>query len=149
MTASIHQRLKNASERAGRPFNDLVLYFAMERFLYRLSRTPYAARVVLKGGLMLVVWHAPITRVTRDIDLLGRLSNDHDSIRRMIQAVCVAAVDEDGLVFDPETIETASISDDADYAGVRAKFRARFGKMPLAMQIDIGFSDVVTPSAER
>jgi len=36
---SIHQRLLNVSKQTGRPFNDLVMYYAIERFLYRLSQS--------------------------------------------------------------------------------------------------------------
>jgi len=35
--ASVHQRLKNVSKDSGRSFNDLVQYYALERWLYRLS----------------------------------------------------------------------------------------------------------------
>ena len=145
IVASIHQRLLNVSRQAGRRFNDLVIYYAIERFLYRLSRSRYANRVVLKGGLMLQVWDTPITRVTRDIDLLGRLPNDPARVQAMVREICTATVDDDGLVFDPESVAVSRIAEDAAYEGVRATFRGRFGKMPVAMQIDFGFSDVITP----
>ena len=70
---SVHQRLLNRAREAGRPFNELLHYCAMERFLYRLSQSPHADRFVLKGALMLAVWRVPVARSTRDIDLLGRL----------------------------------------------------------------------------
>ena len=146
IVASIHQRLLNVSKRAGRPFNDLVMYFAIERFLYRLSRSRYSDRVVLKGGLLLQVWDTPITRVTRDIDLLGRLSNDLDQIKEVVRSVCDVVVEDDGLTFDAKTVTTKRIAEDADYEGVRAAFSGQFGKMPLAMQVDFGFSDVITPA---
>jgi hypothetical protein len=101
IAASIHQRLLNISRQTGRPFNELVMYYGIERFLYRLAQTRHADRVILKGGLMLQVWNVPVTRITRDIDLLGRLKNDLDRIREMIQTVCVVPVEEDGLAFDP------------------------------------------------
>ena len=34
---SVHQRLLNEAKRTGRPFNELLQYYAMERLLYRLS----------------------------------------------------------------------------------------------------------------
>jgi len=146
IVASIHQRLLNVSVQSSRTFNDLVMYYAIERFLFRLALSAYADRVVLKGGLLLHVWNAPITRVTRDIDLLGTLSNDLDQIRDMVRNLCTVVVEDDGLFFDPETVKTDRIAEDADYEGVRAIFKGCFGKMRLAMQIDIGFSDVVTPA---
>lgn len=147
--ASIHQRLLNAAKQSGRPFNDLVMYYAMERFLYRLSQSPYADQVVLKGGLMLQVWGANATRVTKDIDLLGRLSNDPGDIQEVVADICRVVVDDDALVFDSQTVVTARIAEDADYEGVRVNFTAMFGTMPLRMQIDFGFSDTVTPNPEK
>ena len=31
-----HQRLLNLAKSTGRPFNELLMYYAIERFLYRL-----------------------------------------------------------------------------------------------------------------
>lgn len=146
--ASIHQRLLNASKQSGRAFNDVVMYYAIERFLFRLAQSRHNDQVVLKGGLLLRVWDTPATRVTRDIDLLGQLSNDPAQIRELVAELCQAEVQEDGLFFDPQSVTTTLIAEDADYQGVRANFRGQFGKMPLAMQIDFGFSDVVTPHPE-
>jgi len=145
IVASIHQRLLNVSKKTGRPFNDLVIYYSIERFLYRLSQSRFADRIILKGGLLLQVWDTPVTRITRDIDLLAKLGNNLDEIKEMVRAVCVVVVDDDGLVFDPQTVTTVHIVEDADYEGVRATFKGCFGKMPLAMQVDFGFSDVITP----
>lgn len=147
--ASIHQRLLNAAKQSGRPFNDLVMYYAMERFLYRLSVSPYADQVVLKGGLMLQVWGASATRVTKDIDLLGKLSNDPEHIRSVVAGICSLQVDDDALTFDPQTVITTRIAEDADYEGVRANFTGIFGKTQLKMQIDFGFSDIITPNPEK
>ena len=56
---SVRQRLLNRSRSERRPFNELLQYFAMERFLYRLSQSAHAQRFVLKGALMLRVWGSP------------------------------------------------------------------------------------------
>ena len=55
VSASIRQRLLNRARSNRRPFNELLQYFAMERFLYRLSQSTHAHRYVLKGALMLYV----------------------------------------------------------------------------------------------
>lgn len=52
LPASVRQRLANKAQETGRPFQELLQYFAMERFLYRLSRSPHADKFVLKGALM-------------------------------------------------------------------------------------------------
>jgi hypothetical protein len=37
--ASVRQRLLNRAKSDRRPFNELLQYYAMERFLYRLSQS--------------------------------------------------------------------------------------------------------------
>jgi hypothetical protein len=70
--ASVRQRLLNRARAEGRPFQELLQYFAMERLLYRLAKSAFADRFVLKGALLLTAWNAPVTRPTMDIDLAGR-----------------------------------------------------------------------------
>lgn len=81
--------------------------------------------------------------------MLGRVSNDLESVRSTIAEVCQTPVEDDGLIFDADSVTTERIAEDADYEGVRAKFRARLGTTRIAMQVDIGFSDIITPGAEE
>jgi predicted nucleotidyltransferase component of viral defense system len=148
VAASLHQRLLNKAQETKRPFNELLQYFAMERFLYRLSESPHAEKFVMKGALMFVVWHAPASRPTMDIDLLGITDNDVGAIVRMVKAVCRQGVEPDGLIFDPDSVEGQRIAEDANYEGVRVRFRGNLGTARITMQLDIGFGDVVTPSPE-
>jgi hypothetical protein len=37
IAASVHQRLHNKAKESSRPFNELLQYFAIERFIYRLA----------------------------------------------------------------------------------------------------------------
>jgi len=53
LPASVRQRLLNLSRQQGRPFQEVLQLYVMERFLYRLSQSPEADRFVLKGALML------------------------------------------------------------------------------------------------
>lgn len=148
LAASVQARLQNHARARKRPFQELLQYYAMERFLYRLSKTPHRARFVLKGALMLHVWDAPLARATKDLDFLGRLDNSLENLGRVIREVCAADVDPDGMVFDAATVKTERIKEDADYEGVRVRFVALLGRARVAMQIDVGFGDVVTPGAE-
>jgi hypothetical protein len=137
--------LLNKARETGRPFNEMLQYFAMERFLYRLAKSPHADRFILKGALMLTVWQAPVSRPTMDIDLLGLTNNSVDTIVAVTKAICIQAVEPDGLIFEPESIEGERIVEDADYEGVRVRFRGSLGTARLTMQLDIGFGDVVVP----
>ena len=47
VAASVHQRLLNRARAQGRPFDELLQYFALERFLYRLGRSPHARHFAL------------------------------------------------------------------------------------------------------
>jgi hypothetical protein len=44
-TASVHQRLLNLAKERGRPFNELLQYYAIERFLFRLAQSQYRDRL--------------------------------------------------------------------------------------------------------
>ncbi len=117
----------------------------MERFLYRLSTSKHADRFILKGALLLRVWQAPAARPTMDIDLLGRTSNDPAALARTMQDICRQSVTADGLQFDADSVTAQAIAEEADYHGVRVRFRGSLGTARVTMQIDVGFGDVVTP----
>ena len=40
IAASVHQRLLNKAKESSRPFNELLQYFVIERFVYRLLKVP-------------------------------------------------------------------------------------------------------------
>lgn len=147
--ASIRQRLLNRAKKDQRPFNELLQYFAIERFLYRLSKSSHAARFILKGALMLRVWHSPELRPTMDIDMLGKTSNKEADIIAQIQDILTIDVEEDGLVFDPDSIQAERITEGMDYDGIRIRFLGALGSVRINMQIDIGFGDVVYPEPEE
>ena len=71
VAASVRDRLMNMSRQQKRPFMEMTQRYALERFLYRLSQSKYAAKFILKGAMLLKVWHFPNARPTMDVDLLG------------------------------------------------------------------------------
>lgn len=146
--ASIRQRLLNRSRQEQRPFNELLQYYAMERFLYRLSQSEHARSYILKGALMLRVWEAPEARPTMDIDMLGPANNEPETIMKQVKDVLAASVVEDGLVFQPESLKTEPIAKDADYHGTRIRFTGSLDGARITMQLDIGFGDAVYPAAQ-
>jgi hypothetical protein len=139
--ASVRQRLLNDAKNRGRPFAEVLQYYAMERFLYRLSVSPHSGNFLLKGALLLTAWQAPISRPTMDIDLLGRTSNVVDAIVRLMREVAQLDVPNDGIVFDPTSFAGDAIREDADYSGVRTVFTGNLDADRVHMQIDIGFGD--------
>ena len=146
--ASIQARLKSQAELQGRPFAEILQYYAMERFLYRLSRTRYATKFVLKGGLLFYAWNIPLRRPTRDIDFRGYVTNDTRSLQQIFREVTEIAMPEDGIEFDSGSISIEETQIDADYQGVRAKLTAYLGRSKVRIQVDIGFSDALSSKVE-
>ncbi|MEN4041372.1 MAG: nucleotidyl transferase AbiEii/AbiGii toxin family protein [Anaerolineaceae bacterium] len=143
---SVRQRLLNKAHATNRLFNEILQYFAIERFLYRISRSNYSDKFILKGALMFLAWGASIYRPTRDIDFLGFTTNELEAVAKIIQEISVQEVEEDGLAFDPSSVQSERIKEDADYEGVRVKLTGYLGEAKIPLQIDIGFADVVSPA---
>lgn len=151
IAASVRQRLLNKARKDQRPFAELLQYFAMERFLYRLSQSPHAEKFVLKGALMLRAWDFPLPRATMDIDMLGQnFSNEISRVVAQVQDICTTVIQpEDGLEFDENSIVAERITEDADYEGVRVRFIGKLDAARITMQLDIGFGDIIVPGPQR
>jgi predicted nucleotidyltransferase component of viral defense system len=149
IAASVHQRLLNKAKESSRPFNELLQYFAIERFIYRLSKSPHADKFILKGALMFAAWHGPASRPTMDIDLLGKIDNSLEVITAAIKDACRLEVEPDGISFNAETVEAVRITEDAEYEGVRVRVHGSLGNARFSIQIDIGFGDVVVPNPSK
>jgi hypothetical protein len=145
VAASVRQRLLNEARSSDRPLNELLQYFAMERFLFRLSRSSHAESFVLKGALMIATWEVSLTRPTKDIDLLGQVANDIQLIVDIVKSVCRQEVEPDGLIFDQDSVQGERIADEAEYEGVRVRFQGHLDTARVSMQIDVGFGDAVVP----
>jgi hypothetical protein len=56
VAASVRARLLNAAKAQGVDFNQVLVRFALERILYRLTKSPHADRFLLKGALLFTLW---------------------------------------------------------------------------------------------
>ena len=143
IAASVRARLMNVAKKNNRDFDAVLLQYFQERFLFRLSISPYREQLILKGALMFLAYEMPLLRTTRDIDFLGRAtSNDMEEIRKVVSAI--AKIDNaDGVQFDDGSVSVEPITEDADYHGVRVKLEARLTAARKVLQLDVGFGDVV------
>lgn len=148
MGASVRARLMNLSRSTGRPFETLLVHYALERLLYRLTRTEHAERFVLKGAMLLMTWLEIPFRATRDIDFLGF---GEPSLEGMLQVFRdVLAVEEnDGVVFDVEGLKVDRIREEVAYGGLRLQTTALIDKARVKVTIDIGFGDSTEPGIEE
>ena len=149
IAASVHQLLLNEAKNASRTFNEILQHYAIERFMYRLSKSPHAERFILKGALMFSVWCGPASRPTMDVDLLGKIDNSLDVIISIIRDVVNLDVEDDGILFNSETVTAVRITEDAEYEGVRARVQGNLGNACVSIQVDIGFGDVIIPGPSK
>ena len=146
--ASIRARLLALAQSKGEDYQRVLGRYAIERFLYRLGRSPYRDKFALKGATLFTLWTGHTHRPTKDLDLLGRGSSSAiEEVEMTIRAICEIQ-DEDGMVFHSESVEGARIKEDDEYDGVRIKLLAELAGARIPMQIDIGFGDAVYPEPE-
>lgn len=146
--ASVRARLLNRARSEGTDFNLLLTRFALERLLYRLSLSPHAERFLLKGALLFDLWFDVPHRPTRDADFLGFGDADSETLRSTFREISGLEVEDDGIEFDPDSVEASEIRAGADYPGVRVTLLGFLSSARCTVQIDVGFGDAVTPAAE-
>ena len=66
--ASVRTRLLAIAKSQGVDFNQILVRFALERFLYRLGQSADGHRFLLKGALLFTLWYDMPHRSTRDVD---------------------------------------------------------------------------------
>jgi predicted nucleotidyltransferase component of viral defense system len=144
LAASVRARLLNVAKAQGADFNQVLVRFALERMLYRLTQSAHADRFLLKGALLFTLWYDMPHRATRDADLLGFGASDIESVAQLFREIAAVAVD-DGILFDPASVTVDEIRKEAGYGGVRVLIAGELAKARCKVQIDIGFGDAVTP----
>lgn len=145
LSESVYTKLKNIALNKNRPTQEVLRYFAMERFLYRLSASKHKDAFFLKGGLMLMVWDPATHRATVDIDLLAKANNSIENISRILKEICSQPVLQDGIEFDSTNLVLAESQIETEYTGLSARFSASLHTAKLPLRLDIGFSDKIFP----
>jgi hypothetical protein len=147
--ASIRDKLLNKSREIKRPFVELLQYYSIERFLYRLSISDHAHKFFLKGALMFRAWRASDHRATMDIDLLGKTTNSVQNLESICREICRQDVPlDDGISFFANAVRGKVVQSEAEYEGIRIEFEGGLDKAIISMQIDIGFGDIITPGPQ-
>lgn len=148
LAVSVQTRLVRHAKTLAVDPNLVLTRFAIERFLYRLSRSPHAERFILKGALLLLAWLGETTRPTRDADLLGFGDLSDEALIELFQEICKVEVERDAMTYLPETVAIAPIRPQDAYGGRRVTIQARLGTARLRVQVDVAIGDVVTPAPE-
>lgn len=145
---SVKDRLLNIARREGRVFDLVLVRFALERLLYRLSVTEHRDRFILKGGMLVTVWIDDDNRVTRDADFLGHGDPDPERLIADFRQI-MAGEGDDGLVFDLDALSAEVIREEMEYGGVRLKTAAYLERTRIPVTIDIGFGDAMADATQH
>lgn len=120
--------------------------YALEGFLARLVESPYADRLILKGGVLLAA--LDVRRPTRDVDFQGRhVSNDVDQMLAMVEVIASTPLD-DGLVLDADAAIAETIRDQDEYSGVRVTLTGQLAAAQLTFHVDITVGDPIWPAPQ-
>lgn len=147
VSASVRARLQNLSRESGRGFEQVLVGYALERLLYRLSVSEFADQFVLKGAMLLTAWFTEPHRATRDIDLLGFGDPSPEAMLETFRAI-LANEAEDGVEFDRHALRIDRIREELVYGGLRLRTMASIDGARVAVMVDIGFGDALDPGAE-
>ena len=145
LARSVQVKLARHAKTIGVDPNLVLTRYAVERFLYRLSRSPHAERFILKGALLILAWLGDTLRPTRDADLLGFGDLTDESLAHIIVAICTVPVEPDAVAFLPETVLVEPIRFEDSYGGQRVTLVATLGAARLRVQVDVGIGDAVVP----
>lgn len=145
VVASVLAQLRKEAAASAVPFNQVLQFYAMERFLCRLSKSSHANAVLLKGALLLKTIGLPRARPTMDIDLLRRGRADRDSLVTLVRDCARIGDDGDGVTFDPDSVVAEEIAKDAEYQGTRVLLSGCMDNVRLRIQIDFGVGDAISP----
>lgn len=125
--------LQNQARRQKRGTQELLTMYIVERWLSRMSRSPYAEDFILKGGMLLASFGT--RRPTVDADALARnMASDEETVARRVAEIAAIEDSDDGVEFLPETVTTAVIRDDALYSGVLVTMTAQLATAQVKLR---------------
>lgn len=98
--------------------------------------------------MLFPLWGVVSYRSTRDVDLLGYGESEVEALVTVFRTICQTEVEDDGIMFDPASVQAEDIRDQIKYGGTRLKINAELAGARIHLQVDIGFGDVITPAAD-
>ena len=147
--ASLQQKLRNHALAVGEDVGLVLIRYINERFLYRLSVSPYRDQFVLRGATLFTVWSAEPHRATRDIDLLAFGDSSPEALQEILRAVCTQEGEADGVTFLPDTLQIEERTEGRIYQGLHIEMLTALGTARPRLEIDIAFGEAVTPPPQE
>ena len=140
---ALKERLQTIAKEKEIPFNACWKQLLLERFLFRLARSPHVERFIFKGGFLLS-YMMKIGRETVDLDfLLTHMNAEIKALQKVFEEI-VSTASDDGFIFVFESIDLLS-QPHMEYPGYRITLKASFEKMMDKIHVDVGIGDIVEP----
>jgi hypothetical protein len=132
---------KARAEHGGNTQQLLVVY-AVESFLRRLSISDYAHQMLLEGGMLMAA--SRIREMTKDADLsIHGIAGHEERVREIVAEICALIPDpHDGIQVDAAMIRTEVMRQQDEYQGVRCKLVATLGQAQIPFALDFSFGDL-------
>ena len=145
--AQLKGRIKSLAQKNHADARILMRIFMMDRFLERVSVSPYRDHFIIKGGILVTSLIGVTLRSTMDID--ASIKNEELSEEHLLRMLTeISAIDlDDGITFRVKRAE--QIMDEMEYPGIRMAMEAALGPMPIPLKLDISTGDVITPREIR
>ena len=139
--------INNLSRKNAADAQLLMRNYMMERFLERVSLSPFRDKFILKGGMLVAAMVGLDARATMDIDAtIQGTTVGVDQVNDIVSEIISVPVD-DGVSFSLKSV--SEIMDEAEYPGVRVTMETLFDKVRTPFKIDISTGDVITPKEIR
>lgn len=98
---------------------------------------------------MYALFDGKYSRVTTDIDFLGRrISNRKEEMQTIFESILSYELN-DGLLFDLEAIKVEEINEFKEYHGLRISTCAHLNRTRIPISVDIAFGDVISPKVVK
>ena len=143
--AQLKVKIKSLAKNKNADARILMRLYMMERFLERISRSPYADDFVIKGGILVTSMLGIARRSTMDIDTSIRNFNLTENGALQIAKEIGEINLDDGVTFEIKHAER--IMDDMEYPGIRLAADAISDGMITPIKIDTSTGDAITPRA--
>lgn len=99
--------------------------------------------------MLFQIWSETSKRSTRDLDFLSFGSNEIIDLIDKVKKICRIEIPEDGLTFELNEVIGEKIKKDQEYEGVRLHIPAFLERTRIALRIDVGFGDIVSPAVQE
>lgn len=136
--------VRNKSEGDSTKAQLIIRNYIMERFLERLSISPYKENIIIKGGILIASIVGHENRSTMDIDSTVKNTDlTLEIIEKLVQDIINIKL-EDNVEF--KILDISPIMDNLDYPGIRVSLEATIDKMRTPLKLDFSTGDKITPS---